>query len=856
MAALPSGTVTFLFTDIEGSTRLLHDLGEAYPEVLAAHRRALRDAFSEHLGVVVDTQGDAFFVAFGEAMNAVEAAHAAQQALSGSNVRVRMGIHTGRPTLTSEGYVGLDVHRGARICAAGHGGQILVSKPTRDLLGTGAELRDLGEHRLKDLRDPEWLFQLVAPDLEQRFPPLRSLSNTNLPAEASQFVGRQRELSELGALLAGDGVRLLTLTGPGGTGKTRLGIRLASELVEKFKNGVFFVPLAAVNDPARVLEVTAEIVGAKRASDETAFDGLRRHLESKQALLLLDNFEQVLGAAPDVARLLTATPQLKIVVTSRERLRLSGEHEYPVPSLPDSDAVTLFELRAKAAKPSFRVELDREPVSAICRRLDGLPLAVELAAARVKMIAPSALLARLEQRLPTLIGGPNDMPERQRTLRATIEWSYLLLDREEQDAFARVSIFVNGWTAAAAEAVCGTRPEVLESLIDKSLARQEEGFEGVPRLTMLETIREYARERLDQSGGKDDLAREHAHYFESLALVEGEGRGHGGPRLEHYRRSYADFLEWLSRDHENMRIALSWLIDTGDAEASVRFVLSIWRLWLQRNMLAEGQAWTEKVAAMDGVSESPEYAWFLGCSAEFPRFRGDMERARVLEERAISILRTGDRHQLAGRIESLANIVEGLGDHEKARTLHEESLALARELNDTEVEAMVLNGLAGMAFRRHDYVLMEELAEQEVALGRKSSGGGVPEFLGDLGEAKRRLGKLDAAGDAWRESLELSVGVRDVWLVAEAIDGVADLEAARGEFGEATALWAASARLLAESDQPPWDPEGTEQGKADAMRALGRERFDESWRTGMQLSQDEAVARAMRAVASERAPTA
>src|SRR2546430_2925344 len=328
MAVLPIGTVTLLFTDIEGSTRLLHELGDLYPQVLADHRRTLRGAMSAHDGVEVDTQGDAFFIAFAHAGDAVAAAPTAQRALAASPVKVRIGIHTGKPTVTPEGYVGIDVHRGARICAAGHGGQILVSKATRDLLGPEVEVRDLGEHRLKDLQAPEWLYQVVAPDLEPRFPPLRSLSNTNLPAEASTFIGRQRELDELGVLLRRVEVRLLTLTGAGGTGKTRLGIRLAAEFVEQFKNGVFFVSLAPVRDPTLVLGTISQTLWVKEAASQAPIDALRRHLEGKQILLVLDNFEHLLASAPDVSLLLASAAQLKVVVTSRERLRLAGEHQY------------------------------------------------------------------------------------------------------------------------------------------------------------------------------------------------------------------------------------------------------------------------------------------------------------------------------------------------------------------------------------------------------------------------------------------------------------------------------------------------------------------------------------------------
>jgi non-specific serine/threonine protein kinase len=362
---------------------------------------------------------------------------------------------------------------------------------------------------------------------------------------------------------------------------------------------------------------------------------------------------------------------------------------------------------------------------------------------------------------------------------------------------------------------------------------------------MLETIHEYARERLDITGEGEALARAHAQYFEALALTESEGRGHGGPRREHYRRTYADWVEWLAQERANMETALAWLIDHRDGEAAVRFALSLWRLWLQRNLLAEGQSWMEKIEALDNASRSPEFGWFLGCAAEFPRFRGNWKVARELEDRAIAILRSGDRGRLATCLEALANVVESQGNPDEARSLHEESLTIARELNDDGHISHALNGLAGMAFRRHDYVLMEKLAEEEVALGRKATGGGIPEYLGDLGEARRRLGKLDAAAEAFRESLDLSVKVGDVYLVGESIDGLADVAAARGDFATATTLWAASSRLLAESEQSPWDPEGTDQGKAEATRVLGPERFDELWRTGMALSESDAVARAM-----------
>jgi hypothetical protein len=398
MRQLPTGTVTFLFTDIEGSTRLLQELGGEYAAVLADHHRVLREACSGCGGVEVDTQGDAFFVAFARASDAVSAAAAAQSALAGGAVRVRMGIHTGEPIVTGEGYVGIDVHHGARVMSAGHGGQVLLSQTTRDLVGDEFELRDLGEHRLKDLTAPQRLYQLG----DDHFPPLKTLHQTNLPVTATPLIGRERELDELAVQLREH--RLLTLVGPGGTGKTRLGLQTAANAVEEFEHGVWWVALAPITDPERVEGAIAAAVGADGPLDE--------HLRTQRALLLLDNFEQIVAGAPRVAALLEAAPQVRVLVTSREPLRIHGEHRYAVDPLEQTDAVALFIERARAVEAGFEED---GAVAEICRRLEGLPLAVELAAARVGMLAPAELLARLDRALPLLTGGARDAPDRQRT---------------------------------------------------------------------------------------------------------------------------------------------------------------------------------------------------------------------------------------------------------------------------------------------------------------------------------------------------------------------------------------------------------------------------------------------------------
>jgi class 3 adenylate cyclase len=440
---LPTGTVTFVFTDVEGSTRLLQQLGaDAYADALAQHRRALSEAFVRHDGVEVDTQGDSFFIAFSTAPAAIAAAAEAQQVLAAGPIRVRIGIHTGTPHVTDEGYVGPDVHRAARIAAAGHGGQILVSSSTASLV-EGDSLGDLGEHRLKDLAAPERIYQLGG----EAFPPLRSLQQTNLPIPATPFLGRQRELGKVTTLLGGGGAgaRLLTLTGPAGAGKTRLALQAAAEESDRYPDGVFWAPLAPLRDPKLVLEVAAQALEAR--------DSLADHIADRRPLLILDNFEHLIDAAGELAGLLAACPNLHLLVTSRERLRLVGEQAYPVPPLEPQDATELFTTRARAVDPRF------EPgpvVHELCSRLENLPLALELAAARVPVLSPEQLLDRLSKRLDLLKAGRGVDP-RQQTLRATIAWSYDLLDEEERLLFEGLSVFRGGCTLEAAEEVCDTR---------------------------------------------------------------------------------------------------------------------------------------------------------------------------------------------------------------------------------------------------------------------------------------------------------------------------------------------------------------------------------------------------------------
>ncbi len=704
---LPSGTVTFLFTDIEGSTRLLHSLGaEQYANALAEHRRILRQAFAAHGGVEVDLQGDAFFVAFSTAPGALAAAAAATEALAPGPIHVRTAIHTGTPHLGQEGYVGIDVHRGARIAAAGHGGQVLVSAATAALLGTDG-LRDLGLHRLKDLSAPEHIYQFGAND----FPALKSLYQTDLPIPATPFLGRQHELAEVIGLLSQKELRLLTLTGPGGTGKSRLALQAAAELSEGYPQGIFWVPLAPLREPELVLETAARAVGGK--------GGLAAQIADRSMLLLFDNFEQVVEAAPDLVGLLAACPHLDLLVTSREPLHVSGEQEYPVPPLLHDEGVELFVARARAVRPDFQAD---GAVSDICRRLDDLPLALELAAARVKALSSKQILERLGQRLPLLIGGARDLPERQRTLRATIAWSHELLSPEEQRLFARLAVFGGGCTLEAAEEVSEADLDTLQSLVDKSLLRHTE-----ERFWMLETIREYAGEQLEASGESDRWLRVLAEYVIAL-----------GERCEPRLREYdAAALDTMDREHDNVRAALDSLAEAGETQQVLRLAGTVFWYWTMRGHFAEG--WRRLEAAL-AADDRPTLARAkaLSGAADMANDGGDAATTRAHANEAQSLYRRfgdawgiaygvlllgsaeakdqewaraamdfeesgrlfrelGDQHFTHEAARLLAWMYTELGDLDRSRMMHEANLDFAQRTGDRQMEGVTLSMLANNA---------------------------------------------------------------------------------------------------------------------------------------------------------------
>jgi predicted ATPase/class 3 adenylate cyclase len=760
---LPAGTVTFLFTDIEGSTRLVQELGDSYGEALRDHRRLLRGAFQRHHGVEVDTQGDAFFYAFARASDAVGAARDGQSALEGGPMRARMGIHTGEAELGDEGYVGVDVHRAARICGAAHGGQVLLSDTTARLVD--ADLHDLGYHRLKDLFAPVRLYQLGHAD----FPSPRTLNFTNLPVQATPLVGRQRELEETAQLLGEH--RLVTLVGPGGTGKTRLALQVAAEAADEFTDGVFWVPLVTLRDPALVEPAIAQAVGVT--------SNLGDHLVGKRVLFLVDNFEHLLAAAGNVATLLDTATAVKFLVTSREPLRLSAEWEYPVPSLPHDDAVALFVARARAQDPAF----DSGPaVAEICRRLDGLPLAIELATARTNVLSPEQVLERLGDRLALLTKGVRDAPDRQRTLRATIDWSHQLLSDEERELFARLAIFAGGWTLEAAEAICAADLDTLEGLVSKHLVTHTRS-----RFGMLETIREYARERLRDLGAEAELAERHAQHF--LALTERITKD----------VAFGIAPAWEQRRDEdaNIMLALEHFISTGKGDLELRLAAAAWEYWFTEGQWTEARRAVEHALSAD-VERSAARAAALRGAAWMTGRMGDIDEAKRLGEEGLETARAvGDDWMTWRCLSSLAVFETWSATEDGARkqALLDEAARMPGSAEDPRRVALASNNAAVDMNVAGDHHAAVKLGERAASIARQIGARRVLCLsLPHLAEAERALGEYGSARAHLLASLTLAreLGFREV--VLEALNGLALVSASAGDYGWTAALFGAAQR--------------------------------------------------------------
>lgn len=916
MAHLPLGTVTFLFTDIEGSTRLLQQLGDKFATLLTEHRVLIEQVCAAHNGSVVGNQGDGFFIAFPSAMDGLLAAVEAQRALAahpwidGVKVRVRMGLHTGEPQISaSEHYVGIDVHRAARIAAAAHGGQVLISQRTYDLvadqLPEGVTLRDLGEHRLKDLRQPKHLYQLVIDGLPADFPPLMSLDSSpnNLPVWVTSFVGRTKEMHDVRQLLSEH--RLLTLTGPGGSGKTRLALQVASDMLQDF-HGVFFVPLAAILDPGLVAATIAQTLGLAETPGRSILDSLKEYLQNKPLLLVLDNFEQVISAAPLISELLAACSRLKIVVTSREALRVSGEHEYLVPPLPlpepsqmssldalsQNASVQLFVQRAQAVKPDFAITNETAPaVVEICHRLDGLPLAIELAAARVKLLPPRAMLQRLKEsergRLELLTGGGRDLPTRQQTLRNTIAWSHDLLEESEQVLFRLLSVFVGGCTFEAVQHVAGEASaslsvlDQLGSLLDKSLLLEVEGLQGEPRFVMLQVLREFGLEQLAASGEEEIVRRRHTEFFLDLAEQF---------EASTERPEQVLWMDRMEQEHGNLRAALEWSRTTKEnSELCLRLAGALGYFWEVRGHFSEGrerlstilnmpEAQGRTMARTRLLARAAELAYRQSDYAATVEFAqesldicrelgdqpgtasaliklgnaatesGDYESAAEHLEEALAIWRElEDQHGIARALISLGWISLRTGEYVQANSRLTEALSISRALGDTRSMGFELSGLGEAALRQGDYARATRLLEESLELRRQlGNKWGIGVSLGSLGWVAIRQGDWDRAQAYLSESLKIRTEIGDKGGSAWCLEWLGEVALGRGNPEKAVRLLSAAAALRTSigSVIDPADQEEYQERRSMLRAQLGK-RFTPIWEEGRALSLEQAVAYAL-----------
>ena len=780
--SLPTGTVTFLFTDIEGSTRLLSAVGRRYDDLLERHSAILRRAISGDGGVEVSTDGDAFFAVFASAVGAVRAVTHAQRDLEdepwpdSSRLRVRMGLHSGEGRLGGDNYIGLDVHRAARIAAAGHGGQVLLSEATRALvahdLPVGTAVRDLAEHRLKDLPAPERIWQLEIEGLPSDFPTIRSLDArpNNLPLPATSLIGRERELDDVSELVHRH--RLVTLVGPGGTGKTRLALAVAHRLLAGNADGTFFVRLEDARDRTTVAATVAAALQVREKVDRELEAAVREYIATRELVLVLDNFEQAVQAAPLVADLLAASPKLRIIVTSRSPLHLSGEQEYAVPplGLPDTDhlpplselsqyeAVALFIERATAVRSDFAVTNVNAPaVAQICSRLDGLPLAIELAAARVRLLSPEAILKRLVQRLPVLAGGPIDLPRRQRTLRSTMDWSYELLGDAERRLFERVAVFAGGWTIALCEQVCNPSAELgidtidlLTSLSDKSLIQPLAAERTEPRFGLLQVVREFALDRLEAVEDADEIRARHARAI--LGLAE-----QAEPEL--IRTDLPHWQQRIRREEDNIRTALRWAVATDEAATGLRIAAAVWRFWHYWAEFREGRGWLESLLALpSAASASEERAKGVSALASILYWQGEAAQASELYDEALAFYREhGDDRQIGEALYNAAWAAVGRHDVRAAVELSEQARVHYTRANDRAGAARVTAFLATGSFlmggggSKEDAVAAaREAVEMSREQGRLYD---VADWLGSVSFVHFRAGELEPSLAAFRDTL-------------------------------------------------------------------------------------------------------
>lgn len=833
----PTGIVTFLFTKAPGSAREL-----------------VQTVVGQHGGFNVDTDDDSILVAFTRARDAVATAVGIQQ-VARSVAALRIGISSADATSTDTGYGGPGVRGAESIWSGAHDGQILFSHTTRDLLQQTpfdrTNMRDLGDHRLKDLMPAQRLFQLDAPGLEHEFPPLRSLETrpTNLPLQPTPLIGREREMREVAGILNQPDVRVVTLTGTGGTGKTRLALQVAADLLDDFADGVFFVGLASLADPELVLATVARTLDVLGASGEELGENLGRHLRDRQLLLVLDNFEHLLEAAPLVAEIAETTSAAKLLVTSRAQLHLAEEHVYPVTPLamPTSsddvdrllqcESVALFSSRARSVRSDFVVTTgNAQPVAEICKALDGLPLAIELAATRVGVLPPAALLERLDRRLRLLKGGARDAPERQRTIRATIDWSYDLLEPQEQRLFVRLAVFAGGCTLESAERICGDGLDVVDglaSLTDSGLARVE-GTDEEPRFVTLETIREYAVERLEKSGEGDELRRRHGEHF--LALAE-----EAEPNL---RGSPGRWLERLDREHDNLRAALDWFEASGEREHALRLAGALWRFWYLRGLLAEGGRRLESVLRRDERPTAAR-AKALNGAAVMAVNSGDAALARLRAEEGLALHQTLEDPWGAAYSGFMLGVAEE--DEERGQQLHEESVRVFRELGDEHSALLVSRNLALTYAQRGDGERSRALYEDNLRRARETGNDRIEaSTLGALAMIAVDEGRVEDANSMLKTSLRIHDELGDLLDTAVDLCRFAGVLARQGRAAPAACLLSSfetqgtgiGARRLSVAEL-------NEKTLAAIRAQLDDDALAEAWEQGRMLTIDEAVAFAL-----------
>lgn len=864
-----NGAVTFLFTDVEGSTRLWESHPESMRVALARHDQLIREAIESEGGKVFKTLGDAFYTVFDSASSALKAALRAQLALHSepwppeTAIRSRMALHSGVVEHRDRDFFGPAVNRVARLLAAAHGGQTILSAATKSLIGDevppDVQLLDLGEHRLKDLEVAEPIYQLTHPALTNAFPALRAQESPilydNLPQPVTKFVGRERELKQIGELFAR--TRLLTLTGAGGTGKTRLSLQLGRQLLDASPNGVLFLELAPLSNAELLAPTLATLLGVKEHADDRVVDSIIENLREKRLVLIFDNCEHLIDASAQLATaILRNCSNVKILASSRQALGIMGETTFYVPSLsmPQEDepvemvsgyeAVQLFVERAEHVKTGFSITPESAPALAtICRRLDGIPLALELAAARMRSLSPQEIVERLDRRFELLTGGSRTALPRQQTLRSLIDWSYDMLEPEERSMLQRLSVFAGGWYLDSLVAMCPEESEWdildrLTSLCDKSLVVTEEQ-QGRTRYRLLESIRHYAADRLLEAGDAELWRDRHLNAFHDMGLAaEADLRG---PKQ----------LEWLQRlelDHDNLRAAMEWSTGSSDrAELGLRLATAVWRFWYVRGHLHEGRRWLTRLLESASQASDELKAAALNGAGNIDYQLGDYERAENVHREALGIRRKlGDPKGIAASLNNLANLYYEKGDFAGTRAMHEEALAIRRELGDRVGIASSLNNLGNVAFELGEYERSRDLQTQSLEQCRELGHSvGVARSLINLGNVYKELGHFDTSRTLLRESLVIRRELGEKVGIANSLERLAAVASAAGDHLLAAKLWGVEERLRQELTlRRPVNEEKRYEYETSEARAVFPE-FEREWNTGRRMSVDEAIVLAL-----------